>query len=82
MLRTELRIKFLKSRKKTKTKKFHETMEPLFFSSKEKEKRENIGHNKTFWKIVKPVLSKKINSNEIITLIENNEIIKTRHSAI
>ena len=48
MLRTELRIKFLKSRKKTKTKKFHETREPLCFCSKEKEKRENIGDNKTF----------------------------------
>ena len=82
MLRTELRIKFLKSRKKTKTKKFQETREPLCFCSKEKEKRENIGDNKTFWKIVKPMLSKKINSNEIITLIENDEIIKTRHSAI
>ena len=31
----------------------------------------------TFWKIVKPMLSKKIKSNERITLIENDEIIKT-----
>ena len=30
-----------------------------------------------FWKIVKPMLSKKIKSNERITLIENDEIIKT-----
>ena len=33
--------------------------------------------NKTFRKIVKSMLSKKINSNERITLIENDEIIKT-----
>ena len=36
-----------------------------------------ICDNKTFWKIVKPVLSKKIKSNERTTLIENDEIIKT-----
>ena len=38
---------------------------------------ENICDNKTFWKIVKPMLSKKIKFNEKITLIENDEIIKT-----
>ena len=32
-----------------------------------------------FWKIVKSMLSKKIKSNERITLIENDEIIKTEH---
>ena len=37
----------------------------------------NICENKIFWKIVKPVLSKKIKSNERTTLIENDEIIKT-----
>ena len=36
-----------------------------------------ICDNKTFWNIVKPMLSKKIKSNERITLIENDEIIKT-----
>ena len=36
-----------------------------------------ICDNKTFWKIIKPMLSKKIKSNERITLIENDEIIKT-----
>ena len=36
-----------------------------------------ICDNKTFWKIVKPMLSKKIKSNERITLIEKDEIIKT-----
>ena len=37
----------------------------------------NIYDNKTFWKTVKPMLSKKIKFNERITLIENDEIIKT-----
>ena len=37
----------------------------------------NICDNKTFWKIVKPILSTKIKSNERITLIENDQIIKT-----
>ena len=32
---------------------------------------------KIFWKIVKPMLSKNIKSNKRITLIENDEIIKT-----
>ena len=39
--------------------------------------RKKICDSKTFWKIVKPILSKKIKSNERITLIENDEIIKT-----
>ena len=37
----------------------------------------NICGNKTFWKTVKSILSKKIKSNERKTLIENDEIIKT-----
>ena len=37
-----------------------------------------ICDNKTFWEIVKPMLSKKIKSNKRITLIENDEIIKTK----
>ena len=41
----------------------------------------NICDNNTFWKIVKPMLSKKIKSNERITLIENDEIIKTEKRA-
>ena len=39
--------------------------------------RKKICDNKTFWKILKPMLSKKIKSNERIPLIENDEIIKT-----
>ena len=39
--------------------------------------QKKICDNKTFWKIVKPMLSKKLKSNERITLIENDEIFKT-----
>ena len=42
-----------------------------------KRTRENTCDTKTFWKIVKSMLSKKMKSNEIITQIENDEIIKT-----
>ena len=38
---------------------------------------ENICDAKTFWEIMEPMLSKKIKSNERITPIENNEIIKS-----
>ena len=38
---------------------------------------ENTCDSKTFWTVVKPMLSKKIKSNEKITLTENDEIIKT-----
>ena len=37
----------------------------------------SICDSKTFWKIVKPMLSMKIKSNERIFLIENDKIIKT-----
>ena len=37
-----------------------------------------ICDNKTFWKVVKPMLSKNIKSNEKLTLIKNDEIIKTK----
>ena len=39
--------------------------------------RKKICDNKIFWKIAKPMLSKEIKSNERITLIENDEMIKT-----
>ena len=68
-----------------KTKKIRKTTEPLCLSSEENEKRvlysnfddKNISDNNTFWKTIKPMLSKKIKSNIRITLIENDEIIKT-----
>ena len=64
--------------------KLRERTEPLCSSSKENEKRvlyssdkKNICDSKTFWKIAKSMSSKKIKSNERITLTENDAIIKT-----
>ena len=64
--------------------KLRERTEPLCSASKENEKRilyssdeKNICDSKTFWKIAKPMSSKKIKSNKRITLTENDAIIKT-----
>ena len=78
MLRIKLGNKFLKNRS-------YESKTNYCVSLQRKTKREyhsnlnkkNICDNKTFWKIVKPMLSKIIKSNEIINLIKNDEIIKT-----
>ena len=40
----------------------------------------NICDNRKFWKVVKPLLSNKIVSNEKITLVEGEEIIKTNQA--
>ena len=45
-----------------------------YYSSSDKK---NICDSKTFWKIAKSMSSKKIKSNERITLTENDAIIKT-----
>ena len=84
MLRTILRNKFLKNRS-NENKTNYVKQRNHCVSLLRKTKREyysnldekKICDNKTFWKIVKPMLSKKIKSNERITLIENDEIIKT-----
>ena len=84
MLRTNLRNKFLKNRS-NENKTNYVKQRNHCVSLLRKTKREyysnldekKICDNKTFWKIVKPMLSKKIKSNERITLIENDEIIKT-----
>ena len=83
MLRTNLRNKFLKNRS-NENKTNYVKQRNHCVSLLRKTKREyysnldekKICDNKTFWKIVKPMLSKKIKSNERITLIENDEIIK------
>ena len=83
-LRTKLRNKFLKNRS-NENKKNYEKQRNHCVSLLRKTKREyysnlddkNIFDNKTFYKNIKPMLSKKIKSNDRITLIENDEIIKT-----
>ena len=37
----------------------------------------DVNGNKNFWKIVKPLFSEKVNTNENITLVENNNIISS-----
>ena len=84
MLRTNLRNKFLKNRS-NENKTNYLKQRNHCVSVLRKTKREyysnldekKICGNKTFWKIVKPMLSKEIKYNEIITLLENDEIIKT-----
>ena len=84
MLRTLLRNKFLKNRS-NENKTNYVKQRNHCVSLLRKTKREyysyldekKICDSKKFWKTVKPVLSKKNKSNERITLIENDEIIKT-----
>ena len=84
MLRRNLRSKFLKNRS-NENKTNYLKQRNRCVSLLRKTKREyysnldekNICDNKAFWKIVKPILSKKIMSNQRITLIENDEIFKT-----
>ena len=84
MLRAKLRNKFLKNRSNENRTNYVKQRNHCI-SLLRKTKREyysnldekNICDNKTFWKTVKPMLSKKIKSNERITLIENDANIKT-----
>ena len=83
ILRTKLRKKFLKSRA-NENKTNYAKQRNLCATSLRKTKREyysnldkkHICDKKTFWKVVKPMLSKKIKSNKKIKQTENDEIIK------
>ena len=84
MLRANLRNKFLKNTSnENKTNYMQQRNHCVSFLRKTKREyctnldEKNICDSKTFWKIVKPMLSKKTKSNKRITLIKNDEIIKT-----
>ena len=84
MLRTNLRNKFLKNRgNENKTSYVKQRNHCVCLLRKTKREyyssldQKKICDNKAFLKIVKLMLSKKIKYNERITLIENDEIIKT-----
>ena len=84
MLRAKLRNKFLKNRSnENRTNYVKQRNHCISLLRKTKTEyysnldEKNICDNKTFWKTVKPMLSKKIKSNERITLIENDANIKT-----
>ena len=52
---------------------FCEKVREYFNNSNEK----NVSDNKIFWKIVKSLLSNKIISNEKITIVEGDKIIRS-----
>ena len=84
MLRTKLRNKFFKNgSNENKTNYVKQRNHCVFLLRKTKREyysnldEKNICDNKAFWKNVNSMLSKKIKPNEKITLIQNDEIIKT-----
>ena len=79
MLRANLRKKFLKNTSnESKTNYMKQRNHcALLLRKTKREYCSNLDEKKTFWKIVKSMLSKKIKSKERLTLIENDEIIKT-----
>ena len=82
MLRTNLRNIFLKNRTE-ENKNRYTKQRNLCVTLLRKSKREyfnnlnekNVCDNKTFWKVVKPLLSNKIISNEKITIAEKITIV-------
>ena len=84
MLRTKLRNIFYKNR--TEENKYRYTKQRnLCVTLLRKIKREyfnnlnekNVCDNKKFWRVVKPLLSNKIISNEKITIVEGDKIIRS-----
>ena len=84
MLRTKLRNIFLKNRTE-ENKNRYTKQRNLCVTLLRKSKRgyfndlneKNVCDNKTFWRVVKPLLSNKIISNEKITIVECDEIIRS-----
>ena len=84
MLRTKLRNIFLKNRTE-ENKDRYTKQRNLCVTLLRKIKREyfnnlnekNVCDNKKFWRVVKPLLSNKIISNEKITIVEGDKIIRS-----
>ena len=84
MLGTKLRNIFLKNRTE-EIKNRYTKQRNLCVTLLRKTKREyfnnlnekNICNNKKFWRVVKPLLSNKIISNEKITIVEGDTIIRS-----
>ena len=87
MVRMKLRNTFLRNRSE-ENKESYDMQRNYCVSLLRKSKRDyynnlnekNICDNRKFWKVVKPLLSNKIVSNEKITLVEGKEIIKTNQA--
>ena len=83
MLRSKFRNIFLKNRTEENRRNYSKQRN-LCVALLRKSKREYFGNldekkvcdNEKFWSVVKPLLSNKVVSNEKLTLIENNDIIK------
>ena len=84
MLRTKLRNIFLKNRTE-ENKNRYTKQRNLCVTLLRKSKRgyfnnlneKNVCDNKKFWRVVKPLLSNKIISNEKITIVEGDKIIRS-----
>ena len=84
MKRTRLRNKFFKNRNDYNKKEFSKQRnycvslvrksKKLYYSNLDEKK---VTDNKTFWKTIKPFLSKKIVSREKVTLMEEDEIVES-----
>ena len=84
MKRTRLRNKFLKNKNDYNKREFSKQRnycvslvrksKKLYYSNLDEN---NVTHNKTFWKTIKPFWSDKIVSREKITLIEEDEIVES-----
>ena len=68
MVRTRLKNIFLKNRTEENKTNYNKQRNDLNLSV------ENICYNKKFWKLVKPLLSNKIISSEMINLVDGTKI--------
>ena len=84
MTRSRLRNKFLGCRSDENKKAYNEQRNLCVKLARSAKKAyysnlsiKDVNDNKKFWKIVKPLFSEKVNKNENITLVENNNIISS-----
>ena len=84
MTRSRLRNKFLRCRSDENKKAYNEQRNRCVKLVRSAKKAyysnlsiKDVNDNKMFWKIVKPLFCEKVNTNENITLVENNNIISS-----
>ena len=84
MTRSRLRNKFLRCRSDENKKAYNEQRNHCVKLVRSAKKAyysnlsiKDVNDNKKFWKIVKPLFSEKVNKNENIMLVENNNIISS-----
>ena len=84
MIRSRLRNKFLRCRSDENKKAYNEQRNRCVKLVRSAKKAyysnlsiKDVNDNKKFWKTVKPLFSEKVNKNENITLVENNNMISS-----